>query len=129
MGGLFDSGPSAKDIKKAEDKAFAEESVRLRLAEKKLRQRESSETIQGQGIATPGNVELGTDLDEQNTGLEEAVGRENPFGQTPVAGPTNINPNLSGGGNHRNNIGSVSDNIRAKVNRGELRFNFGGRNL
>jgi hypothetical protein len=78
MGSLFDSGPSAGDIRRSEEKARVKEEARLRLQEQKLRRRESAETMQGAGIATPESVTLGTDIAGTETGLEqvESVARE-----------------------------------------------------
>ena len=63
MGGLFggDSGPSAGDIQRAEEAAFKKETERLRIQEQNLRQRESEEITQGQGVATTGAITLGDD--------------------------------------------------------------------
>ncbi len=76
MGGLFSKPDSARrqarEAERAAKKAEEEERERLRLQEQKLRRRESSETIQGEGIATTGNITFGTDLGEQATGREEA---------------------------------------------------------
>ncbi len=73
MGSIF-GGPSARRVAReaarAEEKARKEEQERLRLAEQKMRRRESKETMQGEGIASTGNVIFGTDLSEQNTGKE-----------------------------------------------------------
>lgn len=75
MGGIFgDSGPSARDIAKQEEKARLAEVERLRIAEQKLRRRESTETMQGQGIATPDQILLGSDTAEEKTGSETATG-------------------------------------------------------
>lgn len=75
MGGIFgDSGPSARDIAKQEEKARLAEVERLRIAEQKLRRRESTETMQGQGIATPDSIVLGSDTAEERTGTEVAMG-------------------------------------------------------
>ena len=71
MGSLFDSGPSAGDIRRSEEKARVKEEARLRLQEQKLRRRESAETMQGAGIATPESVTLGTDIAGTETGLEQ----------------------------------------------------------
>lgn len=76
MGGLFSKPDSsrraAREAERAAKKAEEAEKERLRLQEQKLRRRESSETIQGQGIATTGNITFGTDLGEQATGTETA---------------------------------------------------------
>ncbi len=73
MGSLF-GGPSARRVAResarAEEKARKEEQERLRLQEQKMRQRESTETMQGEGIASTGNVIFGTDLSEESTGTE-----------------------------------------------------------
>jgi hypothetical protein len=75
MGSLFgSSGPSARDIARQEEKARLAEVERLRIAEQKLRRRESKETMQGQGIATPENIMLGSDTAAESTGAEEAMG-------------------------------------------------------
>ena len=71
---MFDSGPSAGDIRRSEEKARVAEEKRLRLAEQKLRRRESTETMQGGGVATPDNIMLGNDTAEESTGAEEALG-------------------------------------------------------
>ena len=70
MGKLFggDSGPSAGDIQRAEEAAFRKESERLRIQEQKLRQRESDETIQGEGVSTAGSITIGSDAEQTNTG-------------------------------------------------------------
>ncbi len=75
MGGIFDSGPSDGEIRRAEEKAYKKEQERLRLQEQKLRQRESSETMQGEGIATPDSISLGDDLATEATGLDQSVAR------------------------------------------------------
>ena len=81
MGDLFDSGPSAGDIRRAEEAAFEKEAARLRLQEQKMRQRKSKETMQGEGVATPGDVTLGTDTidnakpDGPPTSLSRAAAR------------------------------------------------------
>jgi hypothetical protein len=71
MGSLFDSGPSRSEIRRSEERAFEREQERLRLQEQKLRRRESAEIIQGQGVATTGNIVLGSDAVDETTGLEQ----------------------------------------------------------
>ncbi len=83
MGGIFGGGPSDGDIRRAEEKAYQKEAERLRLQEKKLRQRESAETMQGQGIATTGNISLGNDMEQDYTGLDRVTATELP--EKPVA--------------------------------------------
>jgi len=77
MGSIF-GGPSARrtarEAARAEEKARKEEQERLRLAEQKMRQRESRETMQGEGIASTGNVIFGTDIGTENTGNEQVWG-------------------------------------------------------
>jgi hypothetical protein len=68
MSGLFDSGPSAGEIQRAETAAFNREADRLRLEEQKLRQRETEETMQGEGISSSGSITIGSDEEQTNTG-------------------------------------------------------------
>lgn len=77
MSGLFSKGPSKGDIYRSEQAAFKREAERLRIEEQKLRQRESDETIQGEGIATTGAVSIGNDTEQTATGGEsiEAINR------------------------------------------------------
>jgi hypothetical protein len=114
MGGLFggDSGPSAGDIQRAEEAAFKKETERLRIQEQKLRRRESEETMQGVGVATPGNIELGTDKEDLTTGAERVTG--NPITDAAAAAglePTEdeqmkeLTKKLSGGLGGRINLG------------------------
>jgi hypothetical protein len=84
MGDLFGGGPTDGDIERAEDAAYEKEARRLRLAEQKLRQRQSAETMQGSGLASAGDIKLGTDEIDAFTGLEEATGR--PTGQLAAGG-------------------------------------------
>ncbi len=79
MGGLFSSGPSRSDIRKAEEKAMENERERLRIQEQKMRRRESEETMQGSGLATATDMTLGDDIAEMATGLEQVTA--NPVAQ------------------------------------------------
>ena len=89
MGGLFDSGPSDSDIRQREEAAYEREQERLRLQEIALRKRESQETAQGEGIATPSNITLGSDLEDVLDGGEDITLRPdavlNPSAQNPGA--------------------------------------------
>lgn len=85
MGSIF-GGPTDGDIERAEQRAYEAEQARLRLQEKENRQRQSSETTQGQGIATPGDVVIGSDIGDQATGAEqvEAGAYKDPNAPQPV---------------------------------------------
>lgn len=112
MGSLFDKGPSRMEVKEADDRAYAQEQERLRASEQKLRQRESKETIQGDGIATTGNIELGSDLSTESTGTDAVTASANPAGQTDLTKP----------------VASEEYASRLKA-AGGLKFNFGNLNF
>jgi hypothetical protein len=111
MSGLFSSGPSSGDIRRAEEAAFKKEATRLRIEEQKLRQRESEETIQGEGIATTGAITIGSDAEQTATGGDEvqSIAR----GEEPVTEQDRWkeqiqawrNTGLTGGGNNLINGG------------------------
>lgn len=89
MGGIFGGDSArrtAREAARAEEKARKEEMERLRLQEQKMRRRESSETIQGEGIASTGNVIFGTDLSTDSTGAEQL--QANPVSIAPEVAPT-----------------------------------------
>lgn len=110
MGDLFGGGPSDGDIRRAEEKAAEKEAERLRALEIQLRRRESSEALQGSGIATTADVELGTDEANTFTGAEQVTGRA-PAPDLATQPPR------------------TADEIREAIMQGEMRFNFGSADL
>jgi len=129
MGDLFGGGPTDGDIERAEDAAYEKEARRLRLAEQKLRQRQSAETMQGSGLASAGDLKLGTDEIDAFTGLEEATGR--PTGQ--LAGGSG---QLAGGGSGQAPTGDIPGTLNPTTGQpfqfedmpdtGDLQASFGG---
>ena len=78
MGGLFSSGPSAGDIRRAEERAAEKERERLRKVTMTSARRESAETMQGNGLASVSDITLGDDISEDATGLEQVEGSPIP---------------------------------------------------